>query len=517
MKQKLKRGIGVLSMLLLALAGWVDLSYAQFTLSTIIQLDKQEYCSGDTLVLTILREDNFLPSDSIFFFSFFPLHDSSSQPLLLSELHLSIKDGQFRIPLPDTFSQTTSVEFYLSQSGKSATTTLWKEKSWIHLGPEVMMKPLPSLCLNTAPLVLDQGSPAGGRYWGSGVRDGKFYASELIPALFTINYEVSSERGCKSFVQGEIEILPTPTVTSFPLSDASFCLSDEPLSLKKGKPKGGYLAGLGVGDSTFYPELAGPGKHKISYVVEEWGCTDSLSAYFDVLPRPEFSFPDISPICVGDDTIQLKASPAGGVFEGIGIVGNSFFSRGLSQGSYTIDYRLEHTQCPDQAQFQLELISIDTPPRIENKGDTLWAVTEHTSLQWWHNDQPLMGEVKNYIRPEMEGDYRVNIKGEGGCEAFSEPVEWILTSAIIESRLLSEWSIFPNPAKDYAVVNWRDHFEKNSEIRVYTSSGKLVKRQYLPEDSHVYVLEVGNWEAGIYIAKITMGNFNTQRKIVVKR
>lgn len=511
------RAFLIMAVFFLASGGWDHSLFGQSNPKAIIKLNKSEFCSGDTLLLTILNGDSLLAGDSAFFLSFRSLESTTSRTDTLSELHLSIPEGQFRIPLPDTFSKFTEIELFLHQRDPLQAILVWQEKAWINPPPEVGMDPFPKICLNAAPLVLDQGKPKGGRYWGSAVRDGKFHASELIPALFTIYYEYTSEEGCRNVAEGEVEVLPSPTVKDFPMSDSSFCLSDAPVELNSGKPKGGYFAGLGVGDSTFYPELAGPGKHRISYVIEQWGCTDSISVSFEVLPKPDFELPEVPPQCVGDDTIHLKAAPQGGYFTGKGVSDSSFYTRGLSQGTYTITYTLDEARCPASTSFEVSLISIQRPPEIESNGDSLWVSAEYTNLQWWLNEQLLPGQTRRFIRPEINGVYRVNIQGEGGCEAFSEPMEWALTPGIIEQRLLSEWSIFPNPAKDYAVINWRDHFEKNSEIRVYTSSGKLVKRQYLPEDSNVFVLEVGNWEAGIYIAKIKMGNINTQKKIVVKR
>jgi len=48
-------------------------------------------------------------------------------------------------------------------------------------------------------------------------------------------------------------------------------------------------------------------------------------------------------------------------------------------------------------------------------------------------------------------------------------------------------------------------------------SGKLMRRQVLPDESNVFVLKVADWESGIYVAKINVGDFKTQRKIKVKR
>ncbi|MCI4666672.1 MAG: T9SS type A sorting domain-containing protein [Bacteroidia bacterium] len=509
------RGSLVIFFLTLFLIGWNSPNSLYARSNTKIFLDKNEYCSGDSLVLTILNGEKLVAKDSVFFLSYRQLEELDFKPVIIGELHLNQAEGQFTIELPNTFEEKTAIEFLLSNSRNNSKSLIWKEKTWVNTLPEVSIDPLPKVCLNSAPISLNHGQPAGGRYFGPGVEDGKFDPVDLIPALFTIQYEYEAPNGCRARSSADIEILPVPEVESFPVTDSTYCLTDQPVILSKGLPKGGYLAGTGLGDSTFYPELAGPGLHKISYVIEKWGCTDSISSLFEVLPRPNFSFPTIPPICVGSDTIQLSAHPPGGRFSGEGVWQEEFHTRGLSQGSYEITYELENVRCPDKERFQVELVSMETPPLIQSNGDSLWLDVKHHGIQWWLDGEPLEGELRPYIRPEKDGIYRVNIKGQEGCEAFSQPIEWKLTPAIVENRLLDEWSIFPNPAKDYAIINWRNNFKANSEIRIYTSAGQLIKRQVLPEDSNIYVLVVDNWESGIYIAKIKAGNLSTQRKIVV--
>ena len=69
-----------------------------------------------------------------------------------------------------------------------------------------------------------------------------------------------------------------PNVNLAPIEGVE--IIDSPFLLTNGSPEGGEYNGPGVINNTFHPDIAGPGKHKISYtVVNELGCagTDTIT------------------------------------------------------------------------------------------------------------------------------------------------------------------------------------------------------------------------------------------------
>jgi hypothetical protein len=115
--------------------------------------------------------------------------------------------------------------------------------------------------------------PFGGSFIGTGIEGNAF-----IPALagggpHTIFYEYIDENGCSN-ISNEltIEVLFEPTLL-FVDSDQA-CLTDGPIGMT-GFPEGGIYLGIGVSGNLFYPEIAGPGNHTISYIfTDENGCSN---------------------------------------------------------------------------------------------------------------------------------------------------------------------------------------------------------------------------------------------------
>lgn len=91
------------------------------------------------------------------------------------------------------------------------------------------------------------------------------------------------------------------------------CVNDSSIELTAGTPVGGVYTGNGVNANYFDPSQSGAGTHQISYAVSDfYGCTDTAFTNMIVHSLPVVNVPDIT-MCEGD-TIELQATPAGGLF-----------------------------------------------------------------------------------------------------------------------------------------------------------------------------------------------------------
>jgi hypothetical protein len=127
------------------------------------------------------------------------------------------------------------------------------------------------VCIS-APTVNIIGLPLGGNFVGSGIIGNQFIPEFAGGGDHEIFYEwIDPETGCIGASEVmNIEVLSSE-VQLF-VDNTMFCVSDFPMELY-GYPDGGFFVGPGVSESTFFPELAGPGDHEIAYVVlDENGC-----------------------------------------------------------------------------------------------------------------------------------------------------------------------------------------------------------------------------------------------------
>ncbi len=182
--------------------------------------------------------------------------------------------------------------------------------------------------------------------------DGTFYQwlkdGQNISGAYTNSY-TASEAGFYSFyvikngcigISDEVEIvihpLPTVTLTDF----TPLCVDAAPITLDGGSPAGGIYSGPGVTGNTFDPAAAGVGTHTITYTYTDGnGCMNSVAKDITVNPLPTVTLTDFTPVCVDASPITLDGgSPAGGIYSGPGVTGNTFDPAAAGVGTHTITY-----------------------------------------------------------------------------------------------------------------------------------------------------------------------------------
>lgn len=76
----------------------------------------------------------------------------------------------------------------------------------VNAAPNVALTPLPVVCVNAASFTLDQGSPAGGTYSGTGVTGTDFDPATAGVGVYTITYSYTDSLGCSASATGDIEV-----------------------------------------------------------------------------------------------------------------------------------------------------------------------------------------------------------------------------------------------------------------------------------------------------------------------
>jgi hypothetical protein len=136
-----------------------------------------------------------------------------------------------------------------------------------------------SLCSNASPLTLNQGTPAGGNYTGTGVTNNVFIPAAGSIGANNLIYSYVSPNGCSGSANGSITVNAVPVVSFQELGD--YCIQDAAVTLQ-GTPTGGVFDGPGVTGTTFNPALAGTGVHTLTYNFAQNGCTGSASQTVEV-------------------------------------------------------------------------------------------------------------------------------------------------------------------------------------------------------------------------------------------
>ena len=214
--------------------------------------------------------------------------------------------------------------------------------------PVITFNPLPVVCINTAPFVLDDALPTGGTYSGPGVSGNIFNPSTAGVGVHTIKYSYSNGT-CSNEAYQTIEVEDLPVV-SFTGLDTLFCDTD-PQVLLTGSPvlPPGIFTGNGItdngnGTALFNPASSGLGYHQIKYSYASInGCSSSYTKQVRVGTLLTFSGL-AAKYCADNPDIVFTYNPPGGTFNpATGLTDHMDGTAGFSpstgiQGTRTIHY-----------------------------------------------------------------------------------------------------------------------------------------------------------------------------------
>ena len=227
-----------------------------------------------------------------------------------------------------------------------------------------IVAPLADVCVDDPSFILAIGFPIGGVYYGPGVSlSGSDYIFDPATAgvgTHTLFYAYTNAFNCTSTVQTTIVVNPLPIV-SFTGLNAEYCVDDSPSTLT-GTPAGGYFTGAGTALNEFYPDVAGPGTHNITYTyTDPNGCTDFEIQSVIVYPLPIVTLDPFADVCIDEPAFTLTGGlPVGGVYSGTGVAGTDFDPAVAGVGTYIITYT--YTDANTCVNFATQPITVNPLP-----------------------------------------------------------------------------------------------------------------------------------------------------------
>lgn len=192
----------------------------------------------------------------------------------------------------------------------------------------------------TDPGITLSGSPAGGTFSGAGIGGNNFIPFLAGMGAHPVTYTYTAPNGCASS-QTQTTVVTDVPVIQFTLPSFA-CAGSAPIALTA-TPAGGTYSGVGVSGNFFDPVLAGlGGPYVITYTFTDTiGCgnTATTNRSITVVTPPTATFSGLATeYCLNEAAAQLTGTPAGGVFSGSGINGNSFEPATAGEGAHTVTY-----------------------------------------------------------------------------------------------------------------------------------------------------------------------------------
>lgn len=228
----------------------------------------------------------------------------------------------------------------------------------------IVVNPLPntslaaadnSVCIDAAQVTVTT-SPTGGSLTGTGISGTSFDPSTAGTGTHTITYSYTDGNGCSAIAEDTVTVNALPNV-SVTLADDVVCADATAVAITT-SPTGGTLSGTGVNGSEIDPTIAGIGTSNVSYVYTDAnGCSNTSTADIEVLELPTvgISLP-ADTFCTDEVAIDLTGygSPAGGVYSGSAVVGNTLDIS--NAGTISVDYTYTDTNgCANKAVASLEV------------------------------------------------------------------------------------------------------------------------------------------------------------------
>jgi hypothetical protein len=227
---------------------------------------------------------------------------------------------------------------YTDNNGCVNTDTL---NTQVHNNPVVsIVSPVQSsYCDNATPVVL-YAFPSGGTFTGNGISGNVLSPSMANPGLNTITYSFTDSHNCSATDDLSFTLNVSPSVSISTSLAASYCVSDNSISLVA-SPSGGSFTGNGVNGNNFDPANANIGGVEIVYNYSDAnGCSgsDTVSTQVYGLPTALITTPFAAQYCQDGTIISLNGYPAGGTFLGNGVNVNTFFKDSVTPGNQSIVY-----------------------------------------------------------------------------------------------------------------------------------------------------------------------------------
>lgn len=341
--------------------------------------------------------------------------------------------------------------------------------------PEITCGAQIEVCLDDEAFSLENASPVGGIYSGTGVEDGIFNPGLAGLGTHSISYFFTDENGCASTCDFSIIVHPVPEM-SCPES-FGLCIYEAPLLLDVATPQGGTYFGSGIEDGVFDPELAGAGTHVIAYeYANEFGCSHSCSFEITVYPIPELSCNPPEAVCKYNGPVSLAVcSPAGGTYTGFGVAGNTFFPEIAGEGEHVISYHYTDaaTSCENEVTFTMNVLPsqlVDLPMGWSGVSSFLIPVDEDitemfadaaTKLEILYNFDGTVYYPGGNLIPENPWDMYA-----GYCLKMSQSVEMDFCGDYLQEltvQLQQGWNLVPmlskNPVSSDFVFGFNDNIQ----------------------------------------------------------
>lgn len=378
----------------------------------------------------------------------------------------------------------------------------------VNAAPVITFGSSPSICGSSSPVNLSA-TPASGTWSGPGITNPTVGTFDPVAAGGTGNYTVVYAYTDGNNCTGVDSI----TIPVAPLPDASFnipgtlCSNGSPVTFVPTTP-GGTWSGSGVGSSNgvFDPSAVSPGSIPVSYTVVVSGCSNTSTQNVVVNAVPNVNITSIpSTVCANAGSVQLLATPVGGLWSGNGVGSTGLFNPSIvGVGQVQVVYAVSQNGCSGSDSAMITVLplpdagfNIQSPICASAAPITLTANTPGGSFSG-------PGIVANTFNPSIgPGTHSIsyNVTSANGCQNTS------VQTVVVEALPFAQFSTstignlsysFDASGSNGTVFSW--DFGDGSN-----GSGVITTHTYAAAGSYPVILTVSN-SCGSSQSNFTLGS-----------
>lgn len=397
----------------------------------------------------------------------------------------------------------------------------------VFAAPTVSIDPIAaSYCVNATAVSL-VGSPAGGTFSGPGVSGSTFDPAVAgVGGPYIIWYNYTDGNGCANSAVQLTEVTELPSLSWVGLQN-DYCTNGDFIVLQA-TPAGGAFSGTGVNGNAFYPTTAGAGVHTLTYTYSVNGCTNTLNTDVVVNEAPVVTMSDLNTeYCVNDDLAFIQATPSGGTFSGLGVVGNVFTpSSAGAGGPYAVSYTYtDSVGCSNSTSVDVTVYPFANAV-INGLGDGYCLENDE---EYPVTAFPLGGVLSGAgisngsFNPSRAGvgvhTIQYEFENDNGCISYTElEIPVYNCTGIEDVASLGDVSIYPNPTTGTLYISFNNFVGKDLDLELYNMQGQLLHNQHIvdPANNMTRQLDLSAFAEGVYLVKLRTANNTFVTRVVLQ-
>jgi hypothetical protein len=208
------------------------------------------------------------------------------------------------------------------------------------------------------------------------------------------------------------------------------------------------------------------------------------------------------------------------------IMGSNFYSKNfLSQDSYQLDWGLFESKFVDGS-LTIRAGGEYSPFMIAGNSGSWFHIVlirDYELCSYYVNGQFIGSALSGFVGSTYNPN--VNLVIGAGRAMTNQYFDGVIDDLRIYNRVLSEeevlslydetilqtheetseFSLYPNPTKDNAFIDFNNPLPENSELSIYDNSGRLISKQNGLSKTKIS-FETGNLESGMYFIMISSNN-----------